>query len=130
MAFTPGAINGLLVTTNSTLRKCLLAVLFAGMLLWLSSSSSNADEMLVAMGPSFAVQVGLYVGPIQSNRMAEQLTNAGYAAWVEERPQGQDKMLYFVLVGPFSDEAQAQDAVRSIGSKFNIQPFIIDLNKR
>lgn len=89
---------------------------------------SKADEL--GHGPGYAVQAGLYVGPIQSNRMAEELVNAGYAAWVEERPQGQGRTHYYVLVGPFAEEPQAAEAVNSIRGKFNIDPFIVDLNQR
>ena len=81
-------------------------------------------------GANYAVQAGLYVGPIQSNRMAENLSNAGYAAWVEERPQGHGKTLYFVLVGPFTEEEQAREAVISIRRKFDIDPFIVELGHR
>lgn len=93
--------------------------------------SAQAGEPGHALqSPSYAVQAGLYVGPVQSNRMAEELIKAGYAAWVEERPQGPSKTLYFVLVGPFAEEAQAIEAMRSIRANFAIDPFIVDLNKR
>ena len=87
-------------------------------------------EANVSNHPSYAVQAGLYVGPIQSNRMAENLIHAGYAAWVEERPQGHGKTFYFVMVGPFIEELQALEAAKNIRSKFEIDPFIVDLNKR
>ena len=95
----------------------------------LMSSPAKADDDTIT-NPSYAVQAGLYVGPIQSNRMAENLIHAGYAAWVEERPQGQGKMLYFVMVGPFAEESQALEAAKTIRNKFEIDPFIVDLNKR
>jgi cell division septation protein DedD len=85
--------------------------------------AADADDAI-----SYAVQAGLYVGPIQSNRMAESLTQAGYSVWVEERSQGNGKFLYFVLVGPFAEEKQAFDATKAIRRQFAISPFIVEVN--
>jgi cell division septation protein DedD len=76
---------------------------------------------------TYAVQAGLYVGPIQSNRMAENLTQAGYSAWVEERQQGNGKFLYFVLVGPFTEEKQALESMRAIHRQFGVSPFVVKI---
>jgi hypothetical protein len=80
-----------------------------------------------AGGVTYAVQAGLYVGPIQSNRMAENLTHAGYPTWVEERQQRGNKVLYFVLVGPFAEENQARDAAGAIRRQFAISPFVVEV---
>lgn len=130
MAITAGNMGDAPAKPVSSNRMRWLGLLVLLGLLFLSCNRVLAEESIIAMGPSYAVQAGLYVGPIQANRMAEQLISAGYAAWVEERPQGLSKMLYFVLVGPFSDKAQANEAVGKIASKFSIEPFIVDLNQR
>ena len=100
---------------------CLVAILL------LISVSAYAQE--TSPNPHYAVQAGLYVGPIQSNRMAENLIRAGYSAWVQERPQGQNKNLYYVLVGPFADQKQAIEAMQAINRKFDVQSFLVDLDQ-
>jgi cell division septation protein DedD len=79
--------------------------------------------------PRYAVQVGVFIGPIQSNRLAEELSLAGYSAWMEERSLSNANIRYYVLVGPFTDRAQAGDTLRSISRKFKLEPFIIDLDQ-
>ena len=103
-------------------------VVFVAFFLIMLGADISSAQAIENTSPHYAVQAGVYVGPIQSNRMSEDLSRAGYAAWVEERPQRNNQFLYFVLVGPFSDVKQAEEARLSITRMFNIEAFIVDLN--
>jgi hypothetical protein len=102
---------------------CLLLALLILLPLYLGFAAGAEAQQV-----RYAVQTGVFVGPIQSNRLAEELSLAGYAAWVEERHLSARKTRYYVLVGPFTDRAQARDTLYSIARKFKIEPFIIDLD--
>ncbi|MDR1396384.1 MAG: SPOR domain-containing protein [Desulfarculales bacterium] len=92
--------------------------------------SLQSAPWAAAVSPShYAVQVGVFVGPVQSNRLAETLSLAGYAAWVEERPRLDDKVRYYVLVGPFTAYDQARESLQAIAGKFKVDPLIIDLDQ-
>jgi cell division septation protein DedD len=74
----------------------------------------------------FVIQAGLYVGPIQSNRLAESLTQAGFSAYVLERPRPDNKTRYYVLVGPFAQREMAQQAIAEIKAKLGLTTFLTD----
>jgi cell division septation protein DedD len=66
------------------------------------------------------------VGPIQSGRLAERLKKIGLPAYVRQEMRGEGKLRYLVLVGPFRQEAQAQQALELIDRRFNIRPFFME----
>ena len=100
-----------------------LSILSISSFCW--AENQDAEQAL----PNYAVQAGLYVGPIQANRLADQLTSMGYSAWLEERTN-KNRTLYYVLVGPFVEVEPAQAAINHIKRTMGIDPFIIDLNNR
>ncbi|MBI4800735.1 MAG: DotU family type IV/VI secretion system protein [Desulfarculus sp.] len=74
----------------------------------------------------YILHAGLYVGPIQSGRLAQRLKGAGLPAFVRQEARGEGKVRYLVLVGPYQQEAQAQEAVENIQRRFGIKPFFME----
>jgi cell division septation protein DedD len=74
----------------------------------------------------YILHAGLYVGPVQSGRLAERLKKAGLPAYVRQEMRGEGKLRYLVLVGPFKQEAPAQQALEQIVQRFNIKPFFME----
>lgn len=74
----------------------------------------------------YILHAGLYVGPIQSGRLAQRLKSAGLPAFVRQEVRGEGKVRYLVLVGPYQQEAQAQEAVENIQRRFGIKPFFLE----
>lgn len=85
----------------------------------------------VQAGPSapapaggYLLHAGLFVGPVQSGRLAKRLQDIGYRAWVRQEER-QGKTRYLVLLGPFPDEAQAGKAADDISRRLRISPFLV-----
>ncbi|MFH1034593.1 MAG: DotU/TssL family secretion system protein [Pseudomonadota bacterium] len=74
----------------------------------------------------YLLHAGLYVGPIQSGRLATRLQQAGLPAFVRQEVRSQGRLRYLVLVGPFYQEAQAQQALQKIEQRFKIKPFFVE----
>ncbi len=77
-----------------------------------------------AKGKGYRVRVGVYVGPIQSGRLADKLKQAGYPVRVEklERPGG--RTLFVVSITPLSSRAEAERVRAEIKDRFQIEAVI------
>ncbi|MBI5521741.1 MAG: DotU family type IV/VI secretion system protein [Desulfarculus sp.] len=75
---------------------------------------------------AYILHAGLYVGPIQSGRLAQRLSSAGLPAFVRQEVRGEGKVRYLVLVGPYKEEVQAQQALENIERRFGIKPFFLE----
>ncbi|MCA1905912.1 MAG: DotU family type IV/VI secretion system protein [Desulfarculus sp.] len=75
---------------------------------------------------TYLLHAGLFVGPIQSGRLAEQLSQAGFAAWVREEPRQDGSVRYRVYVGPFADPQLAEAARQAIAAQFKFSPFLVE----
>jgi cell division septation protein DedD len=71
------------------------------------------------------VQAGLFVGPIQSGRLAEGIRGLGFPAYVTQREMG-GKSLYQVLAGPFADRESACVALEPMRKKLGVQAYLTD----
>lgn len=97
-----------------------------------ATASVTATTLAAAPGPApevpatYSLHAGLFVGPIQSGRLAEQLAKAGFAAWVREerRPDGQVR--YRVYVGPYAEKEKANEVLAAITARFGIKPFVVE----
>ena len=76
-------------------------------------------------GPAAALslQVGVFVGPIQSGRLAKRLTEAGFPAKVIKTSRGDRGDRYFVVVEPLADRQEAEKIRQQINQKFKIKAF-------
>lgn len=75
---------------------------------------------------TYLLHAGLFVGPIQSGRLAEQLSQAGFAAWVREDPRPDGSVRYRVYVGPFADPQRAEAARQAIVAQFKFSPYLVE----
>ncbi len=75
---------------------------------------------------TYLLHAGLFVGPIQSGRLAEQLGQAGFAAWVREDPRPDGSVRYRVYVGPFADPQRAEAARQAIVAQFKFSPYLVE----
>ena len=76
---------------------------------------------------TYRLQVGVFVGPIQSGRLAEELKKLGLPAKVVELPKAEGKVLYLVVVEPIAGIDQAKAAQQAIKEKFKIQTILRSL---
>jgi len=77
-----------------------------------------------ADGKTYRLQVGVFVGPIQSGRLADGLKRLGFPAKVVELPKSEGKVLYLVVVEPIAGIDQAKAAQQVIMDKFKIQTIL------
>jgi type IV/VI secretion system ImpK/VasF family protein len=73
---------------------------------------------------SYRVRVGVYVGPIQSGRFADQLKQAGFPASIEKLDRPGGKVLYVVSITPLPGMAEAERVRSEIKLKFNVKGVI------
>jgi cell division septation protein DedD len=83
-----------------------------------------ASQAAPAPAGGYLLHVGLFVGPVQSGRLAQRLHKIGYRAWVRQEDR-QGKTRYLVLLGPFPDEALARQASEDIARRLGVSPFLM-----
>ena len=71
-------------------------------------------------GPVYRVQVAAVSTQAAANELATDLRNAGFSVLVE-----QDGGLYKIRAGEYRSRATADEAVRTIKSRFGGQPFVV-----
>ena len=71
-------------------------------------------------GPVYRVQVAAVSTQAAANTLTADLRNAGFAVLIE-REAG----LYKIRAGEYRDRATADEAVRTIRSRFGGQPFVV-----
>ena len=89
-----------------------------------AAKKSVAPERLWANG--FLVQVGVFVGPRDADRLLKQLDEVGVEAMVLDRPRSQGKVWHVVLTGPYATSPQAGKVQAEIESKIGLRPIIVD----
>jgi len=73
---------------------------------------------------SYRVRVGVFVGPIQSGRLADNLKEAGLPAVVEKLERAGGKVLYVVSVKPLASREEAERVQARIKRQFKIDALI------
>ncbi|MFH1058407.1 MAG: SPOR domain-containing protein, partial [Pseudomonadota bacterium] len=91
-----------------------------------AKAPAPAQAAAEAEPETYSLHAGLFVGPIQSGRLAEQLAAAGFAAWVREERRADGQVRYRVYVGPFADKDQVQAVLAAVTAKFGIKPFVVN----
>jgi type IV/VI secretion system ImpK/VasF family protein len=87
-------------------------------------AQATAKSKATAKEKSFRVRVGVYVGPIQSGRFADQLKEAGFPTSVEKLDRANGKVLYVVSITPLPSLAEAERIRSEVKSRFNVQGVI------
>ncbi len=88
------------------------------------AAGSKGEQELWRYG--FVVQVGVFVGPRDSGRLARRLKALGYPALVKKRPRPRGGWWYVVVVGPYADISRAEDVRGRIGKRFGLRPIVVD----
>ena len=72
------------------------------------------------------VQVGVFIGPRDAEKLVERLDRAGFEAMVLDRPHSGGKVWHVVLVGPYETSLQADKVQKEIEGKIGLRPIIVD----
>lgn len=92
-----------------------------------ASTSSSASSSSTAAGPTsssqgeWAVQVGSFGNADNAQRLSDQLTQAGFSAYLHER----DNNLTSVYVGPYATSEDGESAMAIIKQRANVQGLLV-----
>ncbi|MCD6006379.1 SPOR domain-containing protein [Vreelandella alkaliphila] len=92
-----------------------------------ASTSSSASSSSTAAGPTsssqgeWAVQVGSFGNADNAQRLSDQLTQAGFSAYLRER----DNNLTSVYVGPYATSEDGESAMAIIKQRANVQGLLV-----
>ncbi|AYF35293.1 SPOR domain-containing protein [Halomonas sp. XH26] len=92
-----------------------------------ASTSSSASSSSTAAGPAsssqgeWAVQVGSFGNADNAQRLSDQLTQAGFSAYLRER----DNNLTSVYVGPYATSEDGESAMAIIKQRANVQGLLV-----
>lgn len=86
-----------------------------------SSTSSNAAGPKSSSQGEWAVQVGSFGDAGNARRLSDQLTQAGFSAYLRER----DNNLTSVYVGPYATSEDGESAMAIIKQRANVQGLLV-----
>ncbi|AIA75918.1 SPOR domain-containing protein [Vreelandella sp. 21] len=86
-----------------------------------SSTSSNAAGPTSSSQGEWAVQVGSFGNADNAQRLSDQLTQAGFSAYLRER----DNNLTSVYVGPYATSEDGESAMAIIKQRANVQGLLV-----
>ncbi|BCB07740.1 hypothetical protein HHSLTHF2_16300 [Vreelandella venusta] len=86
-----------------------------------SSTSSNAAGPTSSSQGEWAVQVGSFGDAGNARRLSDQLTQAGFSAYLRER----DNNLTSVYVGPYATSEDGESAMAIIKQRANVQGLLV-----
>ena len=74
----------------------------------------------------FLVQLGAFVGPNDTKRLAGRVAGSGYDVWVVDKPRPGARTWYLVVCGPFSQYQEAKSALAVLEREYALKPIIVD----
>lgn len=77
-----------------------------------------------APATGYFIQVGVFVGPKQSGRLARRLSDQGWPGKVERQPRKDGPAWYGVVIGPLQNYQQAQAIKSSLRQEFGIKGIV------